>query len=145
MKTICFGHSKLFDYEEELYKPVRESELNREYNIIFPHENGNKFYNSKELFQSGKCDYFIAEVSFPTTSLGIEMGWADLLNIPIICVYKKGSKVSKSLGAVTDKFIEYSDKQDLLTKLEECFSGSRLRGRDDNIKLFSVDRFFFRN
>lgn len=119
MKTIYFGHSKSFDFENELYKPIRDSELNNKYKIIFPHENGNKFYNSKELFQSGKCDLFIAEVSFPTNSLGIEMGWANLLDIPIICVYKKSSKVSSSLQAVTDDFIEYEDKNDLINKLEE--------------------------
>jgi len=119
MKTIYFGHSKELNYEEELYKPIRQSELNKQYNFIFPHENGNKLYNSKELFQNGKCDLLINEVSHQSTGMGIEMGWANLLNIPVICVYKKGSKVSNSLRAVTDKFVEYDDKEDLIKKLKE--------------------------
>jgi|WetSurMetagenome_2_1015567.scaffolds.fasta_scaffold720672_2 hypothetical protein len=119
MKTIYFGHSREFDYQNELYIPIRESKLNKEYNIIFPHEYSQELYDTKGLFKSAKCDLFATEVSYPSTGLGIEMAWAGLYNIPIICFYKKDAKISGSLQAVTDKFIEYKDKTDLINKLRE--------------------------
>lgn len=115
---IYFGHSKGFDYKNELYKPIRENALNQLHEIIFPHET-NKFINSKDIIKN--CDLIIAEVTYPATGLGIELGWAEIFNKPVVCFYKKGSKLSGSLKAVTHNFIDYSDSKDLVKKLEEYF------------------------
>ena len=64
------------------------------------------------------CDLVIVEVSLPSIGMGIELGWANMKKIPIICFYKKGSQVSGSIKAVTDKIIEYSDVNDFISKLE---------------------------
>ncbi len=61
----------------------------------------------------------IAEVSYPATSLGIELGWAEMLGTPVLCVSKKGYKISGSLEVVTKDFIEYSDTKDLVNKIQE--------------------------
>jgi len=132
---IYFGHSRGFDFKKELYEPIRESQLNGKHEIIFPHEDSKEAtkegnlgvegesissslpLNSKELLRT--CDLMIAEVSSPATGLGIELGWADNLGVPIICVFKTGAQISGSLKAVTNNFVEYSDEQELIDNLEK--------------------------
>lgn len=116
MKTIYIGHSRSFDYQKELYVPVRQLQFGSDIQIILPHENGAVGASTKELFQNG-CDLFIAEVSYPATGLGMELGYADILHVPIVCLSKSGVKVSGSLSRLTDKFVEYTDSEDLKEKL----------------------------
>ena len=82
-----------------------------------PHEKSAKPFNSKKYLKN--CDLVIAEVSKPSTGLGIELGWADSYNLPVVCIYKKGSKLSNSLKTVTQKFMEYSNSQELILKIEK--------------------------
>ena len=109
-------HSNSYDFKNKLYAPLRKSELNKEHQIFLPHET-EEFIKTKELIQN--CDVVIAEVSFPATGLGIELGWADAFNKPIICASKQGSKVSSSLKAVSEVFVEYSTSEELIIKLSE--------------------------
>ena len=117
---IYFGHSKDFDFKKELYEPIRNSELNKQHEIFFPHET-DEFFNSKDRIKNS--DLMIAEVTYPATGLGIELGWAETLKTPALCISKKGYKISSSLKVVTKDFIEYSDPEDLIKKLEEYFIG----------------------
>lgn len=110
---VC--HSKGFDFKNELYEPLKNSGLNVEF--IFPHENSSESFNSKELFEKHLCDLVLAEVSIPATGQGIELGWANVFNIPIVCFYKTGTIPAGSLRVITDKIIEYSDSNDLINKL----------------------------
>lgn len=111
---VC--HSKNFDYKKELYEPIRNSSLNNLHEFIFPHENDGRFINSKEIIPS--CDLIIAEVSYPSIGMGIELGWANKDDKRIICFYKKDLKISNSLKTIANDFIEYQDKSDLIQKLE---------------------------
>lgn len=112
---IYVGHSKGFNYQKDLYKPIRNSHLNTEHEIVFPHEKSDKPFNSKDFLKT--CDVMIAEVSYSATGLGIELGWANVYKIPIICVYKKGASISGSLKVITDNFIEYSSTKNLINNL----------------------------
>ncbi len=119
---IYVAHSRNFDFTKELYEPIQNSSLIKEHTFIFPHSENDEPFSSKELFQNG-CDLIIAEVSYPATGLGIELGWADILKVPVICIYKKDSKVSGSLKVITDKFVEYSGTEDLIAKLTQSIQG----------------------
>ena len=114
---IYIAHSKDFDFKKELYEPIKNSSLSKEHLFIFPHEDKDNFVNSKEIIKDD-CDLIIAEVSYLSTGLGIELGWANVYNIPVLCLSKKGSKVSKSLQVVTNNFIEYSNEEDLIENLK---------------------------
>jgi hypothetical protein len=114
---IYFGHPKAIDYKKDLYEPIRNSALNNQHEIIFPHEHSDAPYSSKDFFKT--CDLMIAEVSEPATGLGIEIGWADMLNVPVLCVFRKDAKIAGSLKVITDDFIEYTDSEDLIKKLEK--------------------------
>ena len=115
MKKIYISHSTSFDFKKELYEPIRKSYLDKEYNFVLPHEDSEKLFNSKEYLRS--CDLVIAEVSYPSTGLGIELGWANLYKVPIVCIYKTGFKLSNSLKAVCNSFIEYTNSQDMISKI----------------------------
>lgn len=112
---IYVSHSRNFDYINELYKPLKEAKLPVEF--VFPHEQNLEKFNSKELFESRGCNYVLAEVSYPSTGQGIELGWADIFGVPVLCFYKTGSFPAKSLGVLTNKIMEYGDELDLVNKL----------------------------
>lgn len=111
---IYISHSREFDFENELYKPLHESELPSIHTFIFPHEENLSGINAKELFYRKECDLIIAEVSYPSTGQGIELGWADMYELPIICLYKEGAKASESLHFVSKRFLMYTSQQNML-------------------------------
>lgn len=115
--NIYVGHSKDFDFDEELYQPLKESSLAEDYEMVFPHETEGIF--DSKAFLRDEADFMIAEVSYASTGLGIELGWADILDVPIICVYREDSSPSSGLKALDVERIEYADKEGLVEKLKE--------------------------
>ena len=116
---IYIAHSKNFDYKNELYVPLRNSRLNSQHEIFLPHE-ADQFINTKEVI--GKSDVVIAEVSYPATGEGIELGWADSFRIPIFCLYEEGIKPSRSLKTVSETVVAYRDMADMLGKIGSFLS-----------------------
>lgn len=116
---IYVSHSTNFDFAKELYEPLTNSALGIVHYFIFPHKDSLEPYPSKELLQERKCDLVLAEVSLPSTGQGIELGWANFSGVKIICVHKRGAKISDSLTAVSRKFISYTDKNDLVAELSK--------------------------
>lgn len=115
---IYFGHSREFDYEKELYEYIRKDAILSKENIILPHEKGYKGNSSREFYSN--LDLFIAEVSYPSTGLGIELGWAYDEKIPLICIYKKNAKISSSLKVITNNFYEYENAEELVNIIKKA-------------------------
>lgn len=113
--NIYFPHSKQLEYED-YYTAIRSSSLLSNHTCILPYEKNITPENSKPLIK--KADLIIAEVSYPGTGLGIELGWAECMNKKIICVYMDGYSLARSLNIVTQDFISYKDFSDLIKKLE---------------------------
>lgn len=118
---IYVAHSRNFDYKKELYEPLRQSSLNDEHTFVLPHETSDKIFNSKEYLKN-EAGLLIAEVSEPATGLGIELGWADIWEIPIVYIYRKGSKVSDSLKVVSKNFVEYSNSKELISGIKRILN-----------------------
>ena len=114
---IYIAHSRSFDFHAELYRPLRESDLNNEHSIILPHEHSDEAFPSQKYLQE-EADLLIAEVSEASTGLGIELGWANIYQVPIICIYKTGSAISGSLNTVSSHFVEYTDSEELISGIE---------------------------
>jgi hypothetical protein len=114
---IYVAHSTSFDFKTELYQVLRNSDLNTENEIVLPHEQSLELFNSKDYFD--QCDLVIAECSYHSTGMGIELGWANDRKVRIICVYKKDTKPSSSIQSITSEFIEYSTSAELVGKLKE--------------------------
>ncbi len=107
---IYIAHSRGFDYTNELYKPIKSIKTNHE--IIFPHDGIGNSNNPRDFYDS--IDLIIAECSYPSTGLGIELGFAFDTKIPIYCLYKNGKKISSSLKSVSNNFYEYSDSKEMI-------------------------------
>ena len=84
--------------------------------FFFPHDKNKELINTKDII--GSYDLVIAEVSLPTTGQGIELGRADYSNTPILFIYEKGKEISSSLKFITDEFIEYENKEDMIKQLQ---------------------------
>lgn len=112
---IYVSHAKAFDFVNKLYTPLRSSRLNNEHDFFLPYESERQ-ENTKDLIKS--CDLVIAEVSVPSLGEGIELGWANMLGVPIVCISPQGSKVSKSLQYITKEFIVYENPTDMIEKIE---------------------------
>ena len=115
---IYVSHARRSNFEKELYEPIKNFDLAKRHQFIFAHDDKQEI-DTEDLFRQKGCDLILAEVSTPATGQGIELGYAKVLEIPIICIFKKGSDISQSLKYVTDKFIEYTDAKDLIQKLEK--------------------------
>ena len=110
---IYVGHSSSFDYKQDLYQTLKNSELSADHELTFPHENSEELFNSREFLRE-EADVMIAEVSNPSTGLGIELGWADSLNVKLILLAQKNCSVSGSLEALESEVLRYSDSEDLI-------------------------------
>jgi hypothetical protein len=113
--NIYISHSGNYDYENELYKPIKESKLAAMHYFFLPHEPENINVDAKN--QLKQTDILVAEASYPSTGQGIEMGQANVADVPIVCFHKTGTKTSSSLRFVTNELIEYKDTNDFLAKL----------------------------
>ncbi len=115
---IYVAHSRTINFIDDLYNPIINSQKLKEYSFYFSHSDNTKETNNNYNFYK-QFDLIIAEVSQPSTGLGIELGWTNILQIPILCIYKKGSKITNSLNTVTNKYIEYINDEDLVDKIHE--------------------------
>jgi hypothetical protein len=113
--NIYISHCGTYDYENELYKPIKESGLAKVHHFFLPHEPGNMDTDAKVKLKH--TDILVAESSLPSTGQGIELAQAEAAGVPIVCFYKIGSKPSSSLRFVTNELIEYKDTNDFLNKL----------------------------
>ncbi len=109
---IYVAHSRAFDFKAELYTPLQKA-LGSEHQLILPHAVSEEPYPSRDLFDSKGCDAVIAEVSFPSTGLGIELGWADSRDIPVFGVHRTTALVSGSLLGVCNAIVPYEGGMDI--------------------------------
>jgi len=113
--NIYISHSGAYDYENDLYKPLKESELAKTHHFFLPHEPENLDTDAKTELKH--TDILVAESSLPSTGQGIELAQAEAAGVPVVCFYKTGSKPSSSLRFITNEVIEYKDMDDFFVKL----------------------------
>ncbi|MCB9989054.1 MAG: hypothetical protein H6868_06950 [Rhodospirillales bacterium] len=114
---IHVGHSTVFDFEKELYEPLKRSALSQAHDFHFPHDGNRAPENTKEIIKNS--DLLLAEVSYPSTGLGIELGWADVFAVPVIAFYRFDKTPSQAIHIITNKVYRYSDN-DLILMLTKA-------------------------
>jgi len=119
---IYISHSSNYDYLNELYLPLKKSKICKNNEVFFPHDK--EPINTKSVI--GSFDLIIADVSFPTTGQGIELGWASYCDVPILCIYKNGAKISSSLKFIAKEFIEYTNTTDMTQQVESFIERNKL-------------------
>ena len=72
----------------------------------------------RDSLGASACDVLVADVSSPSTGVGMEVMAASLSGRRVILAWRKGSVVSNMLKHMKDKeVIEFSDDSDLAEKL----------------------------
>jgi hypothetical protein len=110
MNIYCI-HSTAFDFVADYYLEITQCSLLKEHEMIFPHLPGSPEIHSRSIID--KCDLVLAEVSYPSTGLGIELGWADSAGKPIVAVHKKDLIISSSIRMITQHIVPYSSMRDI--------------------------------
>ena len=103
-------HATSFNFKKGLYAPIEALKLN-DIEFVFPHEYTNEAKNSKEMIKT--CDVVIAEVSYPSTGSGIEMAWANYLDVPIFALHHIDRQYSSSIKMLTNHISSYADIAEL--------------------------------
>lgn len=70
-----------------------------------------------------QCDFLIAEVSSKEIGIGVEVGYAAALSLPIIYVYKEGSEYSTTVAGCSVTEVTYSSLSVLRVKLSDGLAG----------------------
>lgn len=122
--NIYVSHSSSYDFETELYDPLRQ--LSPDHTLYFPHTGENEGSYSKPIISGS--DVVLAEVSHSSSGQGIELGWADAMGVPIVCFYRNDATVSKALAIICTEFITYTSTDEMLSlvraRLESMHHGA---------------------
>jgi hypothetical protein len=113
---IFVSHSTKSNFEDELYKPLRDSELAAENEFVFPHETGAQIV-IKDVIRD--CDLVIAECTQTDFEQGLELGWANGAYVTTVCFYKTGTQIPESLHAVSENVIAYDSVDSILQKIKD--------------------------
>ncbi len=113
---IIVTHANSFDYEKEFYEPLKKAVEGTEHELIFPHVWHAENKSTKEFLKD--AGLVIGEVSYPSTGQGIEFGWADMMNIPMLFLRKQGAKSSSALRYLKGEFVDYSSLEDLTNRVK---------------------------
>ncbi len=83
-------------------------------------ETPRQFYNRTYRVIT-KCDLFIAEISSPSTGVGMELQMAQEHKIPVIGLCRQGVKPSSMAVGIPSvkKVVFYKNQKDLLVQLEK--------------------------
>lgn len=111
---IYISHSRNFDYKKELYEPIKESDLVKKYDFVFPFADTDTPLGSELIEVLKECDVIVAEISHASTGQGMELAWGSIFDIPIIGIYKEGANVSNSMPLVSNKLLMYTSQQNMI-------------------------------
>jgi len=120
---VFISHSSNFDYKKSLYEPIK-SHIGAAQEFIYPHDT-DEIANSKEAVISS--DMVLAEVSYPSTGQGIELGWADEYGVPIVAIYQSGMRPSGALSAVGVSPVGYDSVEQLLSVIQTAIDGLKTK------------------
>lgn len=110
------GHSSSFDYVKELYEPIKASQFFTDHDVTLCHDKTGGPEHSKQMIL--ESDWFVADVSYPSTGLGVELGWADDAGVQVACIHKAGTTPSSSINLICEHVFEYADSDELIQILE---------------------------
>ncbi len=115
-------------YEFEKLNQSLKKFLKKQFNIEsyafvydFKDKTNNKKMMQKALSLIDKSDIIIAELSYKSIGIGIEIGYAKAKNKKIIYIKKINSPLSTTAEGIADYFIKYNQEEDLIKKLRIIF------------------------
>lgn len=115
--VLYLGHAPRWNFQEHLYLPLVSSHFATDFELILSHQHSLEPANTKEMIRN--ANVMLAEVSYPSTGLGIEMGWAEEFDVPIIAFYQHGRSPTHCLKIVAHDLFAYGSSRDLIAKLNK--------------------------
>jgi hypothetical protein len=121
--NIYISHSTHYDFKRKLYKPIKESGITQEFDVIFPHEDSEEIFDIRGALERGEIDLIIADITYPSTGQGIELAWAHSYGVPIECIFLVDSYVSPTLQLLTNKQFDYETEEDMIDMIKVILLG----------------------
>lgn len=88
----------------------------------FKEKTTNKIMMKKVLQLIDNSDLIIAELSYKSIGIGIEIGYAKAKNKKIIYLKKTTAEISTTSEGISDYLIEYKNEKDLLEKINKILN-----------------------
>lgn len=109
--SIYLAHSSKFDFKNDLYEPIKRSNLADIYDFIYLMETPGNLPNTKEMIRSFNA--VIGEISYPSTGAGIEIGWADALGIPLVLIHNQSYNPPEYYKTISSYVSEYDNAENI--------------------------------
>ncbi|OHX66408.1 nucleoside 2-deoxyribosyltransferase [Flammeovirga pacifica] len=119
---ISFSNRKLFSKEvNALQNTLNQKKIEL---MVFVDKYRFEPHQEVEMMQTAfqeieQCDVFIAELTSKAIGVGIELGYAYKLGLPIIYIRKTGSEYSTTAAGCAQEIYEYEDDLDLSNYLSQ--------------------------
>lgn len=124
-KKFFISYSYQYKKEFELLDKKLRDFLKKEFSIkatSFVYDYHKKATNKQMMSQALKeikrSDLLIAELSYKSIGIGLEVGYAKALGKNVIYIHKKGTELSTTMDGIADFRIEYKNIEGLLKKLK---------------------------
>lgn len=92
----------------------------------FKKKTDNKTLMQSALKKINESDVLIAELSYKSIGVGLEVGFAKARSKKIIYIHKSGTELSNTADGVCDVRIEYKNISDLLFQLEKILKNQNV-------------------
>lgn len=112
---IYLAHSSKYDFQSEFYQPIKQSPLMDDF--VFLLDTPDFLPNTKKLIKS--YDTVVAKIGYSTTGGGIEIGWADAFNVPLILIHNKNFHPAPYYSDMSENIISYDSPEDMVGKLQK--------------------------
>lgn len=113
--------NKFKSFDKKLRKFLKQSFGIKTYSFVFDFKKktDDKTLMKAALKKIDESNLLIAELSYKSIGIGIEVGYAKARGKKIIYIHKIGTELSTTINGVCDIRIEYKDISDLLAKLKQ--------------------------
>ncbi|MCX7955657.1 MAG: hypothetical protein N2593_00920 [Patescibacteria group bacterium] len=122
--SYSYQHKNKFKKLNNNLKKFLKTKFNIDsYSFVFEYKekSNHKTMMKKALKLIDKSDFIIAELSYKSIGIGIEIGYAKAKNKKIIYIKKIDAEISTTSEGISDHLIEYKNEKDLLKKLSKIF------------------------
>lgn len=116
--------NKFRSFDRKLKKFLGRTFGIKTYSFVFDFKKktNNKVLMESALKKINESDLLIAELSYKSIGIGLEVGYAKAKGKKIIYIHKAGTELSTTVDGISDIRIKYKNIADLLTQLKEIIN-----------------------
>lgn len=113
--------NKFRSFDRQLKKFLKQNFGIEAYSFVFDFKNktDNKTLMKLALEKINESDLLLAELSYKSIGIGLEVGYAKAKGKRIIYIHRVGTELSTTMDGICDIRVEYKDISDLLVQLKK--------------------------